>query len=63
MKMSPILKLDERDEEKEIEFELAWLASLSIQERFDLMSKKSGELLALLEANGHRRPPEITKRA
>jgi len=53
------LKLDEPNEEREIEFELSWLLSLSTQERFDLMLKKSKELVALLEANGHRRPPQI----
>jgi hypothetical protein len=61
--MAPILKLEGDDEEREIEFELSWLSSLSIQERFDLMSRKTKELVALLEANGHRRPPEIIKRA
>jgi len=57
-----MLKLDDPNEEREIEFELSWLLSLSTQERFDLMFKKSRELVALLEANGHRRPPEIIKR-
>jgi len=56
------LKLNEHDEEKEIEFELSWLPSLSTEQRFDLMFKKSRELVALLEANGHRRSPEIIKR-
>jgi len=57
--MGLILKLNEHDEEKEIEFELSWLLSLSTEQRFDLMLKKSKELVALLEANGHRRPPQI----
>ena len=56
------MKLNEHDEEKEIEFELSWLLSLSTEQRFDLMLKKSKELVALLEANGHRRSPEIIKR-
>ncbi|KPJ49711.1 MAG: hypothetical protein AMJ41_02460 [candidate division Zixibacteria bacterium DG_27] len=60
--MAPILKLDDHDEEKEIEFELSWLLSLSTEQRFDLMFKKSRELVGLLEANGHRRSPEIIKR-
>jgi len=57
--MGPILKLDDHDEEKEIEFELSWFLSLSTQQRFDLMFKKSRELVALLEANGHRRSHQI----
>ena len=57
--MGPILKLNEHDEEKEIEFELSWLLSLSTEQRFDLMFKKSRELVALLDANGHRRHPQI----
>jgi hypothetical protein len=38
--MTPILKLDDHDEEREIEFELSWLLSLTLQERFQLMFKK-----------------------
>jgi len=53
--MAPILKLDDHDEKKEIEFELSYLLSLTLQERFQLMFKKSKELIDLLEKNGHRR--------
>ena len=60
--MAPILKLDDRDEDKEIEFELSYLLSLTLQERFQLMFKKTKELLDLLEKNGHRRPDGIFKR-
>lgn len=60
--MAPILKLADHDEEKEIEFELSWLLSLTLQERFQLMFKKSRELIELLERNGHRRPDQIIKR-
>jgi hypothetical protein len=60
--MTPILKLDDHDEEREIEFELSWLLSLTLQERFQLMFKKSKELTELLERNGHRRPDKIIKR-
>jgi hypothetical protein len=60
--MAPILKLDDHDEEKEIEFELSYLLSLTLQERFQLMFKKSKELIDLLEKNGHRRPDQIIKR-
>ena len=60
--MAPILKSDDHNEEKEIEFELSWLLSLTLQERFQLMSKKTKELIELLERNGHRRPDQIIKR-
>jgi hypothetical protein len=60
--MSPVLKLDNHNEEQEIEFELSWLLSLSLQERFQLMLKKTKELIDLLERNGHRRPAQIVKR-
>lgn len=60
--MSPILKLQDHNEEQEIEFELSWLLSLTPQERFQLMFKKTRELIELLERNGHRRPDRIIKR-
>jgi len=55
-----LLKVD--DEKKEIEFELNHLASLNIQQRFDMMQKKNKELLKNLEKNGHRKPSQIIKR-
>jgi hypothetical protein len=60
--MAPILKLDHHNEEKEIEFELSYLLSLTLQERFQLMFKKTKELIELLQRNGHRRPAGIIKR-
>lgn len=61
--MTRILKLNNPDEEKEIEFELSWLSSLTVRQRFELMFNKTAELIGLLEKNGHRRPPQIVKRA
>jgi hypothetical protein len=61
--MAPVLKLDDDNEEEEIEFELSWLLSLSLQQRFQLMFKKTRELIELLERNGYRRPAQIIKRA
>lgn len=57
-----ILKLDVDDPETEFEFELAWLRSLTTQERFELMFRKSREIAELLLRHGHRKPVEITKR-
>ena len=58
--MTPILKLDDHNEEQEIE--LSWLLSSSLRERFQMMYKKTKELIELLEKNGHRRPAQIIKR-
>jgi hypothetical protein len=60
--MSPILKLDEDDENKEIDFELDYQLSLDADQRFRMMFQKSKELAEMLEKNGHRRPSEIIKR-
>ena len=57
-----LLLLKKDDEKKEIEFELRYLLSLTIQERFQLMQNKSREMIALLEQNGHRKATEANKR-
>ncbi len=44
-----ILKLDKHDEDKEIEFELDYLTSLTTKQRFDLMFTKTREMLRLLK--------------
>lgn len=60
--MARILKLNRHNIKKEIEFELKFLRSLSVRERFKMMFKKTRELLNLLEKSGYRRPFEIIKR-
>jgi len=62
MKKNTILKLTDSDEEKEIQFELDFLFSLSLHERFQLMLNRNRELLDILDKNGHRRSSEIIKR-
>lgn len=57
-----ILVLKDQDEKKEIEFELRYLSSLSLGERFRRMQEKSLELKTNLEKNGHRKTPQIIKR-
>ncbi len=57
-----ILKLDKHDEDKEIEFELDYLASLTTKQRFDLMFTKTREMLRLLKKDGRRTTTEIIKR-
>ncbi len=63
MKDQPrILKLADNDEEKELEFELDYLSSLTFEERFKMMREKSREMLKQMIDHGHRRPFEIIKR-
>ena len=57
-----ILKLSQADEEKELEFELNYLASLTFEERLKMMKQKSREMLRQMVEHGHRRPFEILKR-
>ncbi len=57
-----ILKLDKHDEDKEIEFELDYLASLTTSQRFELMFTKTREMLRLLKKDGVRTTTEIIKR-
>jgi hypothetical protein len=57
-----ILVLKNPDEKREIEFEVEYLLSLPIAQRFFLMQQKSLELKTNLEKNGHRRTPQIIKR-
>jgi len=57
-----ILKLSADDEEKELEFELNYLASLTFEERLKMMREKSREMLKQMVEHGHRKPFEILKR-
>jgi hypothetical protein len=57
-----ILKLDRDDENKEIEFELDYLTSLTTGERFQMMFQKREEMLSLLKRNERRKTTEIIKR-
>lgn len=57
-----ILILRDSNEEKEIEFELRYLSTLSLEQRYSLMLEKTQELKNNLEKNGHRKTPQIIKR-
>ncbi len=61
-KKNRVLKLSAHDEEKELEFELDYLSSLTFEERLGMMREKSKEMLRQMVAHGHRRPFEIIKR-
>jgi hypothetical protein len=69
-----VLKLDKHNDKKEIEFELDYLASLTTKQRFEMMFRKTEEMLSLLNSplgapraatgkrNEHRKATEIIKR-
>jgi len=57
-----ILKLDHDDPEREMRFEIDYLLSLSVQDRFRMMIQRSDEMKRTLLRHGHRRPSEIVKR-
>lgn len=60
--MGPILKLADHDDDKEIEFELNYLLSLTTQQRFQMMLQKTREMRNLLKNHGYRKTTQITKR-
>jgi len=61
--LMPVLKLEKHDENREIEFELCYLKSLTTKERFLIMQKKSDEMKKMLRSRGYRKSPEIVKRS
>jgi len=58
----PILKLDRDDETQQLEFELAYQRTLTTQQRFELMFRKSREIAEVLLKHGYRKPVEIIER-
>ncbi len=60
--MGQILKLERHDEDREIEFELKYLSSLTIKQRFEMMFKKTNEIRSLLKNHGNRKNTQIIKR-
>ncbi len=62
MARTRILKTLRHDEEAEIEFELAYLRSLTTRQRFELMFQKSREMAAMLRPGKARGKTEIIKR-
>ena len=57
-----ILKLSKDNQDKEIDFELAYLKSLTTQQRFQMMFAKTKEMLNLLKRHGNRTTTQIIKR-
>ena len=61
-KAMAILKTRTHNERAEIEFELDYLASLTTQQRFEMMLQKSREMVSLRRRHGSRRTTQIIKR-
>ena len=63
--MSSVLKLDPAasNDDRELEFELAYQRSLTTAQRFQMMLQKSRAMAEQLERLGHRKSAEIVKRA
>ena len=57
-----ILKVTEPDEQREVDFELDWLATLTEAQRFELMLERSRLLQQMLVQHGHREAPAIIRR-
>jgi len=57
-----ILKLKKSNPKKELRFELDFQLSLSTQERFTMMFRRSNLIKEILIRNGYRKPFEIIKR-
>lgn len=60
--MSSVLILENDDQDREIDFEIAYQLSLTVEQRFRMMFQKSKEIAEILVRNGHRKPFEIIKR-
>ncbi len=60
--MVPILKCEKDDEKRELEFEIDYQLSLTTEQRFKMMFKRSQEIAKMLIENGHREPFKIIKR-
>ena len=60
--MSPILQLANDDPNKEREFELRFLMTLTIQQRFKMMLEKSQEMRKLLKNNARGKTAKIITR-
>jgi len=57
-----ILLLKEDNEEKELEFELEFQRSLSVEERYRMLIERMKLINQILIQYGHRKPFEIVKR-
>lgn len=57
-----LLKVEGNDPQRELQFELDYLATLTTEQRFRMMVDRSNLFIQLMIRNGHRKPVEIVKR-
>jgi hypothetical protein len=60
--MPPIYKIGPDDEVDELELELEFQRSLTVEQRYKMMMDASRTILRMLIDNGHKKPFEIIKR-
>ena len=60
--MPPIYKIGPEDEVDELELELEFQRSLTVEQRYKMMINASRTILRMLIDNGHKKPFEIIKR-
>jgi hypothetical protein len=58
----PILKTTGNNPDEELAFELAYQATLTIEQRFNMMVTRSAEISETMEKYGHKKSFEIIKR-
>ena len=59
--MPPIYKIGPDDEIDELELELEFQRSLTVEQRYKMMMNASRTILRMLIDNGHKKPFEIIK--
>ena len=60
--MTEFIKIDDWDYDKKMQLELAYQATLTFQQRFEMMLRMMRDINEYLERNGLRKPFEIIKR-
>jgi hypothetical protein len=58
-----VLKINKANESQEIDFELNYLASLTVRDRFQMMLQKNREMMSLLKPHGSQTTTEVIKRS
>ena len=61
---SRVLKIGQHTEceDQELDFEIAYQRTLTTAQRFELMFRKSREIMEIMLRHGYRKPVEIIKR-
>ena len=57
-----VLKINEDNPKKELQFEIDFQLSLTTKERFKMMFERANRIKEMLIRNGYRKPFEIIKR-